>query len=133
MLQAFQEMKKMNGGIVLVENDEVVCSIKLPIGGGLSDKPMEELIEEELLLKKELSCKRIISMGMQFIHYYFYSQRIYHMFELLKEDFRCYEKTSTISSCNEIGGYLCLKKGIILVFSMFILSLVQIRKKFRKK
>lgn len=57
MLQAFNEMKKMNGGIVLVENDEVVCSINLAIGGGLSDKPMEALIEEELLLKKELAAR----------------------------------------------------------------------------
>lgn len=57
MLKAFEEMKKLNGGIVLVEEDQVICSIKLPIGGGLSDKPMEELIEEELLLKKELAAR----------------------------------------------------------------------------
>ncbi|TQR17684.1 adenine deaminase C-terminal domain-containing protein [Psychrobacillus vulpis] len=57
MLKAFQEMKKMQGGIVLVENEQVVCSIKLPIGGLLSDKPMEELIEEELLLKEELAAR----------------------------------------------------------------------------
>lgn len=57
MLKAFQEMKKMKGGIVLVEEDEVVCSISLPIGGLLSDKPMEELIEEELLLKRELAAR----------------------------------------------------------------------------
>ena len=41
----------------LVENDEVVCSIELAIGGSLSNKPMEELIEEELLLKKELAAR----------------------------------------------------------------------------
>ena len=55
MMQAFDEMKKMNGGIVIVEDDQVVCSIHLPIGGGLSDKPMEKLIEEELVLKRELA------------------------------------------------------------------------------
>ncbi len=55
MLQAFEEVKQMNGGIVIVENDEVICSIKLPIGGGLSDKPMEDLIKEELILKRELA------------------------------------------------------------------------------
>lgn len=55
MMQAFDEMKKMNGGIVIVEDDQVVCSIHLPIGGGLSDKPMEELIEEEIVLKRELA------------------------------------------------------------------------------
>ncbi|QFG00288.1 adenine deaminase [Psychrobacillus glaciei] len=57
MLKAFEEMKKMNGGIVLVEDNQVICSIKLPIGGGLSDKHMEDLIEEELLLKKELAAR----------------------------------------------------------------------------
>lgn len=57
MLQAFNEMKKMNGGIVIVENEEVVCTLKLPIGGILSDKPMEALIEEELCLKKELAAR----------------------------------------------------------------------------
>ncbi|WP_391204185.1 adenine deaminase C-terminal domain-containing protein [Psychrobacillus sp. L4] len=57
MLKAFDEMKKMNGGIVLVEDNQVICSIHLPIGGGLSDKPMEDLIEEELLLKKELAAR----------------------------------------------------------------------------
>ena len=41
----------------LVEDDQVVCSIELPIGGSLSDKPMEELIEEELVLKKELAAR----------------------------------------------------------------------------
>ena len=55
MQQAFQEMKKMNGGIVIVEDEQVICSIELPIGGVLSDKPMEELIEEELVLKRELA------------------------------------------------------------------------------
>lgn len=57
MLQAFNEMKKMNGGIVIVENAQVVCSISLPIGGGLSDKPMEALIEEEVELKRELAAR----------------------------------------------------------------------------
>lgn len=55
MMQAFEELKKMNGGIVIVEDDQVVCSIHLTIGGGLSDKPMEELIEEEIVLKRELA------------------------------------------------------------------------------
>jgi adenine deaminase len=57
MLHAFHELKKINGGIVLVENDVVVCSIELAIGGSLSNKPMEELIEEELVLKKELAAR----------------------------------------------------------------------------
>ena len=33
MQQAFNEMKKMNGGIVIVEDEEVVCTLNLPIGG----------------------------------------------------------------------------------------------------
>lgn len=57
MLQAFQEMKKMNGGIVLVEDNRIVCSIELPIGGALSSNPMEKLMEEEVFLKKELAAR----------------------------------------------------------------------------
>ena len=57
MLQAFHEVKKMNGGIVIVEDEEVICSIELPIGGSLSNKPVEELIEEELVLKRELAAR----------------------------------------------------------------------------
>ena len=55
MQQAFREVKKMNGGIVIVEDEQVVCSVELPIGGVLSNKPVEELIEEELVLKRELA------------------------------------------------------------------------------
>lgn len=45
--KAFNEMKKLNGGIVLVENQEVIASIPLTIGGTLYDGPVEELIEKE--------------------------------------------------------------------------------------
>ncbi|MBK3495726.1 adenine deaminase [Viridibacillus sp. YIM B01967] len=54
MLVAFNEMKKMNGGIVIVENGLVVESLPLSIGGGLSAEPVELLIEQELALKKKL-------------------------------------------------------------------------------
>ena len=57
MLQAFEELKKTNGGIVIVEDGKVISSIKLAIGGGVSDKPMEDLIREELHLKKELAAR----------------------------------------------------------------------------
>lgn len=50
MKKAFLELKKLNGGIVLVENNEVVASIPLTIGGLLYDGPVEELIEKENLL-----------------------------------------------------------------------------------
>ncbi|MGE7838768.1 adenine deaminase C-terminal domain-containing protein [Viridibacillus arvi] len=54
MLIAFNEMKKMNGGIVIVENGRVLESLPLSIGGGLSAEPVEVLIEQELALKKAL-------------------------------------------------------------------------------
>lgn len=53
--RAFQEVKKMNGGIVVVENDEVIASIPLTIGGAMYDGPVESLIEKEKVLKKVLS------------------------------------------------------------------------------
>ncbi|MDN4608291.1 adenine deaminase C-terminal domain-containing protein [Sporosarcina highlanderae] len=55
MLNAFREMKKMRGGMVLYEDGKVVASIPLPIGGGLSAENVEVLIEQEIELKKALS------------------------------------------------------------------------------
>ncbi|MEG0260227.1 MAG: adenine deaminase C-terminal domain-containing protein [Lysinibacillus sp.] len=55
MQRAFEEMKAMCGGIVLVENEEVVAAIPLTIGGILHDGPIESLIEKELALKKALA------------------------------------------------------------------------------
>lgn len=55
MLLAFREMKRMNGGMVLVEDGEVIASIPLKIGGGLSAERMEVLIEQEIALKKALA------------------------------------------------------------------------------
>ena len=57
MLHAFEKMKEMQGGIVIVEDDQVVCSINLPIGGSLSDKSMEDLMQQEILLKRELAAR----------------------------------------------------------------------------
>jgi len=57
MQQAFREVKKMNGGIVIVEDEQIICSVQLPIGGVLSNKPVEDLIEEELVLKRELAAR----------------------------------------------------------------------------
>ena len=54
MLAAFNEMKRIKGGIVLVEDNEVVASIPLRIGGGLSDEKVEDLIKQEITLKKAL-------------------------------------------------------------------------------
>ena len=55
MLFAFNEMKRMKGGIVLVEQSQVVAHIPLTIGGGLSNERVEDLIEQELVLKNALS------------------------------------------------------------------------------
>lgn len=54
MNAAFEEMKRLKGGIVLVEDEEVVCSLPLPIGGTLSDLSMEQLIPQEQELKRAL-------------------------------------------------------------------------------
>lgn len=55
MQLAFQEMKRLKGGMVLVEDGEVVSSVPLTIGGGLSAEYMEVLIEQETALKKALA------------------------------------------------------------------------------
>ena len=52
MLNAFNEIKKMGGGMALTENGVTVATLPLPIGGGLSAEPLEKLIEQELELKK---------------------------------------------------------------------------------
>ncbi|KSU81217.1 Adenine deaminase [Fictibacillus enclensis] len=54
MLAAFNRIKEMKGGIVLVEDRSVVSEIKLPIAGGMSPLAVEELIEEEKKLTSEL-------------------------------------------------------------------------------
>jgi len=54
MWLAFNEMKRLKGGIILVENGEIVQSLPLPYGGVMSDLPMEQLIEQEKALKKAL-------------------------------------------------------------------------------
>ncbi len=54
MLTAFREMKRMKGGMVLVEDGEVVTSIPLAIGGGLSTEHLEVLIEQEIALKESV-------------------------------------------------------------------------------
>ncbi|WP_431028099.1 adenine deaminase C-terminal domain-containing protein [Lysinibacillus sp. LZ02] len=55
--QAFCEIKNMNGGIVLVEDGEVVASIPLPIAGTMSNGPVEHLIEKEIALKEALRAR----------------------------------------------------------------------------
>ena len=55
MLNAFNEIKRIGGGMVLFENGAIVATVPLSIGGGLSAEPVEKLIEQELELKKALT------------------------------------------------------------------------------
>lgn len=54
MLNAFNEIKRISGGMVLIENGAPVATLPLSIGGGLSAEPMEKLIEQELAIKAAL-------------------------------------------------------------------------------
>ncbi|WP_338022133.1 adenine deaminase C-terminal domain-containing protein [Bacillus coahuilensis] len=47
MIRAFNEMKRLNGGIVVVEDEEIIFELPLPFMGVMSDLPMEELIEKQ--------------------------------------------------------------------------------------
>lgn len=51
MQNAFEEVKRMGGGIALSEGGQTVAHIPLSIGGGLSAEPMEELMEREAAMK----------------------------------------------------------------------------------
>ncbi|WP_409367018.1 adenine deaminase C-terminal domain-containing protein [Lysinibacillus sp. 38-6] len=55
MLKAFEEMKAMGGGIVLVEKGEVIASVPLTIGGLLYQGDVEDLTVKELALKQALA------------------------------------------------------------------------------
>ncbi|WP_154663450.1 adenine deaminase C-terminal domain-containing protein [Neobacillus dielmonensis] len=57
MLAAFNRMKELGGGIVMVENGEVVFELPLPLSGVMSDLPMEELAEQEKILTDELAAR----------------------------------------------------------------------------
>ncbi|MFL6560500.1 MAG: adenine deaminase C-terminal domain-containing protein, partial [Bacillus sp. (in: firmicutes)] len=54
MLHAFNRMKELGGGIVMVEDNQVVCEIPLTLGGIMSNLPIEELISHEKRLLTEL-------------------------------------------------------------------------------
>lgn len=54
MHQAFEVLKEIGGGMVLIENGQPLVTLSLPIAGGLSEEPVEVLIEQELALKKAL-------------------------------------------------------------------------------
>ena len=54
IILAFNRMKEMGGGIVVVENGQTVCEVPLPLAGIMSNHPLEALMEEEKQLLEEL-------------------------------------------------------------------------------
>lgn len=54
MHQAYEELKKIGGGIVLIEDSQAIVTLPLPIAGGLSAEAIEPLIEQEVALKEAL-------------------------------------------------------------------------------
>lgn len=54
ILLAFNRMKEIGGGIVLVQNGEVIFELPLSLAGMMYDGPMEELMEKEKQLKEKL-------------------------------------------------------------------------------
>ncbi|WP_431800893.1 adenine deaminase C-terminal domain-containing protein [Halobacillus andaensis] len=54
MKLAFQRLKEIGGGIVLVNNGQVVFELALSLSGVMADMEMSELIEKENELKKQL-------------------------------------------------------------------------------
>ncbi|MGG3467698.1 adenine deaminase C-terminal domain-containing protein [Neobacillus pocheonensis] len=55
IIHAFNRMKELGGGIVMVENGEVVCELPLELNGIMSNLPVEELIQQEKRLFEELA------------------------------------------------------------------------------
>lgn len=65
-----KEIKKMNGGMVVVKNGEVLSRIELPIAGLMTHKKPEELsimMKKQKLALKELGCEKDIFMTLSFI------------------------------------------------------------------
>ncbi|HLR11536.1 MAG TPA: adenine deaminase C-terminal domain-containing protein [Sporosarcina sp.] len=54
MNQAFEVLKELGGGMVLIEKGQPIVTLPLPISGGLSTERVEDLIEQEIVLKTAL-------------------------------------------------------------------------------
>jgi adenine deaminase len=54
MINAFNRMKELGGGIVMMEDARVVCEVPLDLSGIMSGLQIEKLIEQEKTLLKEL-------------------------------------------------------------------------------
>lgn len=55
MLLAIEEAERMQGGLVIVDNGKVLASVPLRVGGIMSEKPYEEVIEELHHLHEQLA------------------------------------------------------------------------------
>ncbi|MEW9501892.1 adenine deaminase C-terminal domain-containing protein [Jeotgalibacillus marinus] len=54
MIAAFERMKQLQGGIVAVDQGELIHEIPLSIGGVMSNDPMEKIIDDESRLREVL-------------------------------------------------------------------------------
>ena len=54
MIAAFERMKELQGGIVAVDQGELIHEIPLSIGGVMSNDPMEKIIDDESRLREVL-------------------------------------------------------------------------------
>ncbi|PAE21001.1 adenine deaminase [Bacillus sp. 7504-2] len=52
MALAVESLKKQDGGVVLVNNGEVICSMALPVGGLMSNLSGEEVVEQQIKVNK---------------------------------------------------------------------------------
>ena len=114
MLNAFNEIKRIGGGMVLSENGGIIPTIPLPIGGGLSAEPVEKLILQELDLKsasrswlqiQAMQCIRSVSSINPFALYTNHANG----------DLRCHEK-EVIVPATKIGGKMEEKiRGLLFV------------------
>ncbi|MGG1678992.1 adenine deaminase C-terminal domain-containing protein [Neobacillus sp. NRS-1170] len=57
MLHAFNRMKEQGGGIVVMENAEIVCELPLKLSGIMSEASVEELMIQEKRLFEELAAR----------------------------------------------------------------------------
>ncbi|MEH7117561.1 adenine deaminase C-terminal domain-containing protein [Neobacillus vireti] len=57
MVNAFNRVKELGGGIVMMEDAEVVCEVPLDLSGIMSGLPIKKLIEKEKTLLKELRAR----------------------------------------------------------------------------
>lgn len=57
MKRAFDELKRIGGGMVIAENGKIAETLPLAILGGVSNMPMEEIMEKEIELKEALEAR----------------------------------------------------------------------------